>query len=703
MIKLPTSNSFVKFLFVFPLTFTLLSVNTSAAAEPCRLFASQKGFPGVLTDRANNMGHILSIPEYRNGAPTCVLDGPGGSLGNINTMGTYEVNSESCWLVGDGRTIPVLGGNTSGAYGRTTCKDYFAAQCTIQFSNRTSRSGIWNWDTGRCDYSSYADQPKDVTVPNGSLGLDSSVTISSYTSDYNPTNGGTGKFAGSYNFRAIWGALFTDSWSTRVYEWGTAQDVAKLGEWNGVGPTTNTVSYSGSCTSAWMSTSGPSGSISGPTSCPSYIGNDGQPHDGYVLKTSNQGCCINTEARLFLLAGMAMCKNENYLQGQVRQCVNICDGSFGISDNARPAWCQGVTKSCNCADKFKDTKGIYTVGGAQDCNNDAPASKPATCSLKTGISQTVTPPVSSVPNVNPPVVTPTSPPKIETPAVVPSFLLSPSLIGLYSRDSEAVSGGDVVSSLQKALKSIFCPSLNVTGFFGLMTLDCVKKFQTNYGLTVSGFVGQNTKAKLKELMLKLVTTTPATTTPPIKVPSPVVDSKGCKDDMSVPIDAEVNVYDSGDRFVRNPSVLNVNRFVYTKLGETHAIKLIVSGDGNPLARGGFQIDSPVGANSWEGVVSRCRGSFSEVGRTQVMVLKDYYGQGRPGPQGASLFPGWNIYPKVPAYPQSTSVLYPKGTRTPDGWLSDGVYYINVRPYFRSGTDGDIILQVRGGSSSDYTE
>jgi hypothetical protein len=114
------------------------------------------------------------------------------------------------------------------------------------------------------------------------------------------------------------------------------------------------------------------------------------------------------------------------------------------------------------------------------------------------------------------------------------------------------------------------------------------------------------------------------------------------------------------------------------------------------------MDSGGGASAWEGVISRCRGRFDAGGREQVMYLRDYYGPSRGGPGAASVFwAHWVLYlnTKVDIYPESRAVLYPAGTRTPDGWVSDGIYYINTRPIHTSRPDGSALQQARGWSGS----
>ncbi len=59
-----------------------------------------------------------------------------------------------------------------------------------------------------------------------------------------------------------------------------------------------------------------------------------------------------------------------------------------------------------------------------------------------------------------------------------------------------------VRALQDILKyeGLFPTNAESTGFFGSITLDAVKKFQTKYGIQpVSGYVGPKTREKLNNL------------------------------------------------------------------------------------------------------------------------------------------------------------------------------------------------------------
>lgn len=92
---------------------------------------------------------------------------------------------------------------------------------------------------------------------------------------------------------------------------------------------------------------------------------------------------------------------------------------------------------------------------------------------------------------------------------------------------------DEVKTLQEFLKqySDIYPEGLVTGYFGSLTENAVKKFQIKYNIESVGIVGPKTRQKLNELAFakpeikpeeKIVKpiTTPATTPPPISTPTP---------------------------------------------------------------------------------------------------------------------------------------------------------------------------------------
>jgi len=69
---------------------------------------------------------------------------------------------------------------------------------------------------------------------------------------------------------------------------------------------------------------------------------------------------------------------------------------------------------------------------------------------------------------------------------------------LKYRSKDILTGGEV-SALQDFLQARGYIDSGPTGFFGLLTLKAVKKFQGDNGISPTGFVGQVTKAKIYEL------------------------------------------------------------------------------------------------------------------------------------------------------------------------------------------------------------
>lgn len=86
---------------------------------------------------------------------------------------------------------------------------------------------------------------------------------------------------------------------------------------------------------------------------------------------------------------------------------------------------------------------------------------------------------------------------------------------LYYGSKDANTNGEV-TILQDFLQSNGYLSVNPTGFYGLMTVSSVKKFQAANGISQAGFVGVGTKAKIKELSCG--------STPIISAPAPTSNS-----------------------------------------------------------------------------------------------------------------------------------------------------------------------------------
>lgn len=216
------------------------------------------------------------------------------------------------------------------------------------------------------------------------------------------------------------------------------------------------------------------------------------------------------------------------------------------------------------------------------------------------------------------------------------------------------------------------------------------------------------------------TTTTVTTT---TVPSPsTTDARGCTDDNSVPIVREINFattpgwtpapypldpadlnwHHVWDRVMRNPVSQTVHNAYCTAHPEQPypsqwpayymppacedipsvvAVKLIVVNGGGNWYDGSLEIGPSRGTSTAEGVISRCRGSFGPGGREHVIHLDGYTGSGNQSP--ITFFANWLVDATNPNV--YTANLLSPGKRASDGWLSDGVYYINVRQTWCNGT------------------
>lgn len=84
------------------------------------------------------------------------------------------------------------------------------------------------------------------------------------------------------------------------------------------------------------------------------------------------------------------------------------------------------------------------------------------------------------------------------------------------------STGTDVSALQDFLQAKGYLNSEPTGFYGIMTTDSVKRFQSQYGLSATGYSNSQTRAKVKELSCNTVTTPVQNAQVPQPVPTPVI-------------------------------------------------------------------------------------------------------------------------------------------------------------------------------------
>jgi hypothetical protein len=180
---------------------------------------------------------------------------------------------------------------------------------------------------------------------------------------------------------------------------------------------------------------------------------------------------------------------------------------------------------------------------------------------------------------------------------------------------------------------------------------------------------------------------------------PASGNRGCTDDLTVPVIDEI---DSATRSQFYPRT----RYTFSTAGDgvvdpppVAAIKLIIPAGGGLWARGNLEIGPGSGTASHEGVISRCRGRFGAAGREHVMYLFGYTGS--ENQTGSTFFTQWAVSPLVSTTIYEAKSLVGAGTRTPDGWLSDGVYYINMRQVWcSSGPQGTCQKQI-GGLGTTY--
>lgn len=219
----------------------------------------------------------------------------------------------------------------------------------------------------------------------------------------------------------------------------------------------------------------------------------------------------------------------------------------------------------------------------------------------------------------------------------------------------------------------------------------------------------------KKSYLKAGATCQTTTT--LRTPSN--DARGCTDDNTVPLAREIDfatepgesVGPNGvndlnwkyvfDRPMRNRNISEHQAFCDSNPEQPYpsqwpsyyappscyqvpnviAVKLkVVSGGGNWYS-GVLQIGPTRGTSTADAVISRCRGRFDGGGRVHVIHLD---GEMAPGDQSAStFFPAWVVDAKNPLDVYTANLISP-GKVASDGWVSDGVYYINVRQTWCNG-------------------
>lgn len=186
-------------------------------------------------------------------------------------------------------------------------------------------------------------------------------------------------------------------------------------------------------------------------------------------------------------------------------------------------------------------------------------------------------------------------------------------------------------------------------------------------------------------------TNPATAT---VVVQPVSANRGCTDDNSVPIWREID-------FATTPGFLPWELYAPMSMASEGisnppsvvAIRLKVTPGGGQWGNGSLQHAAGAGTSEADVVISRCRGRLDEGGRVHVIRLLSQSGSGAQS--GLTNFIQWIVDPssRPDAY---TATLNAPGKIAADGWVSDGIYYANVRlTWCSSGAGGGCGRRIIG--------
>ena len=176
---------------------------------------------------------------------------------------------------------------------------------------------------------------------------------------------------------------------------------------------------------------------------------------------------------------------------------------------------------------------------------------------------------------------------------------------------------------------------------------------------------------------------------------PVSANRGCTDDTSVPVIRDIDFANT----VPFPKEL----YPFSTIGDgvsnppsVAAIRLIVVAGGGLWLDGSMQVGPGRGTSTAEAVISRCRGRFDEGGRVQVIRLNGYTGNGNQS--AITFFPAWWVDP-VSTPDAYTATLNAPGRTAADGWVSDGIYYVNMRQtYCSAGVGGTCQREISGSGA-----
>lgn len=177
---------------------------------------------------------------------------------------------------------------------------------------------------------------------------------------------------------------------------------------------------------------------------------------------------------------------------------------------------------------------------------------------------------------------------------------------------------------------------------------------------------------------------------------PVSANRGCTDDNTVPVIREID-FASSSQFLRELYPFSTVGDGISSPPSVAAIRLKVVAGGGLWADGGMQVSPGLGTSTAEAVISRCRGRFDAGGRENVIRLEGYTGPGNQNP--VTFFPHWWVDP-VGTPDVNTATLHAPGRKASDGWISDGIYYVNMRQTWCSaGSGGTCSREITGSGGS----
>ncbi len=331
------------------MTATESGANTAAViGGECRLFTTARGFSTTLIDSAYNVGKMQTVA----GVTTCALNTAAGGPGNVNTPDTnaytWPANNQSCWISFNAAGKPILGGNINGSYSSTrgvvTCKDFFGAQCTIQFTNRIAyMNGLYDYDTTSCSFPNIRDAEMSadrrsatngsvLNIGNGKIDISSMLTVTLNTPVSSSANRAV-LATPNPTLSATWGAVYLQGWTTSLFSIGNALQPDGNSENLGVG-----------CSATpYSNAANPGGIVRLPADSPANI-NGGRvtqfdtTFTRWTKKVVTQACCLGKET--YLGAGFVICRDENRVSSEVETLVDACEVGFSPGGGVVPKGCK---------------------------------------------------------------------------------------------------------------------------------------------------------------------------------------------------------------------------------------------------------------------------------------------------------------------------------------------------------------------------